>query len=300
MYYIFIVIAAVLWGVDGQLRSSLYSLPPAIIVFWEHFIGFIILSIPLLLSKQAPYKKLQQGNTALLVIVVSILSGLIGTLAITAALARVHFIPLSIVFLIQKLQPIFTIISAWIVLGERPKRQFWIWSSVAIVAGYFMTFPGGQVHIDGDTPYITAAVFALIAAIAWGSSTVFSIQLLQRKSLLPATFMRFSTTTIFALATVFLFGQQSQLTQITLPQLGTLVFIACSTGMVALLIYYKGLQCVPAHISCILELAYPITGLIIDSRINQVSLAPSQYAAAVLLVYCIYKVVDTNRSHRSS
>jgi drug/metabolite transporter (DMT)-like permease len=70
--------------------------------------------------------------------------------------------------------------------------------------------------------------------------------------------------------------------------------------MVALLIYYKGLQCVPAHISCILELAYPITGLIIDSRINQVSLAPSQYAAAVLLVYCIYKVVDTNRSHRSS
>lgn len=299
MYYIFIIVAATLWGVDGQLRSSLYSLPPAVIVFWEHFVGFIILSIPLLTRKQAPYKKLQQSNTALLVIIVSLLSGLIGTLAITAALVRVHFIPLSIVFLIQKLQPVFTIISAWAVLGERPQRQFWIWSSIAIFAGYFMTFPSGKVHIDGNTPYIAAAGFALIAAIAWGSSTVFSIQLLKRKSLLPATFMRFSTTTIFALATVFLFGQQSQLIKVTLPQLGTLVFIACSTGMVALMIYYKGLQHVPAHVSCILELAYPITGLIIDSTLNGVSLVPTQYAAAVLLVYSIYKVVDTNKSYRA-
>ncbi len=296
MHYLYIVIAAVLWGVDGQLRSSLYSLPPAIIVFWEHCIGFLILSVPLLLSKQAPYKKQQQGNTAALVMVISLLSGLIGTLAITAALARVHFIPLSIVFLIQKLQPIFTITSAWVVLGERPKKQFWFWATTAVIAGYFMTFPGGRVNIDTNSSYVAAAMFALIAAIAWGSSTVFSIQLLKKKSLLPATFMRFSTTTIFALATVFLFGQQSQLLQITLPQLGTLVFIACSTGMMALLIYYKGLQRVPAHISCILELAYPITGLLIDTQINHVVLSLSQYVAAALLILCIYKVVDTNRA----
>lgn len=296
MHYLYIVIAAVLWGVDGQLRSSLYSLPPAIIVFWEHCIGFVILSVPLLLSKQAPYKKQQQGNTGALVILISLLSGLIGTLAITAALARVHFIPLSIVFLIQKLQPIFTITSAWVVLGERPKKQFWIWATTAVIAGYFMTFPGGHVNIDTNSSYVAAAIFALIAAIAWGSSTVFSIQLLKKKSLLPATFMRFSTTTIFALATVFLFGQQSQLTQITLPQLGTLVFIACSTGMVALMIYYKGLQRVPAHISCMLELAYPITGLLIDTQINHVVLSLSQYVAAALLILCIYKVVDTNRA----
>ena len=46
---IFIVIAAVLWALDGVLRISLYSLPPAVIVFYEQFQN-IIASIPIATS----------------------------------------------------------------------------------------------------------------------------------------------------------------------------------------------------------------------------------------------------------
>ena len=45
---LFIILASFLWSLDGLLRRSLYVLPPLIIVFWEHFIGFILL-LPLLL-----------------------------------------------------------------------------------------------------------------------------------------------------------------------------------------------------------------------------------------------------------
>ncbi len=38
-----IVLAAVLWGLDGILRRSLFSLAPIIIVFYEHLIGAIII-----------------------------------------------------------------------------------------------------------------------------------------------------------------------------------------------------------------------------------------------------------------
>lgn len=39
-----VVFAALLWSLDGFLRRELYSLPPAVVVFWEHLLGLIILA----------------------------------------------------------------------------------------------------------------------------------------------------------------------------------------------------------------------------------------------------------------
>ena len=40
---LFIIIAALLWSLDGLLRRGLYSLPPSVVVFYEHLVGFAIL-----------------------------------------------------------------------------------------------------------------------------------------------------------------------------------------------------------------------------------------------------------------
>ena len=40
---LFVIVAALLWSFDGLLRVSLYSLPPAVIVFYEHLLGAFIL-----------------------------------------------------------------------------------------------------------------------------------------------------------------------------------------------------------------------------------------------------------------
>ncbi|TSC59318.1 MAG: DMT superfamily drug/metabolite permease [Parcubacteria group bacterium Gr01-1014_107] len=38
-----VALAAILWSIDGLLRRALFSLPPSVVVFWEHAFGFLIL-----------------------------------------------------------------------------------------------------------------------------------------------------------------------------------------------------------------------------------------------------------------
>src|SRR3989344_5734756 len=106
---IFILIAATLWAFDGLIRQHLYTLPPITIIFFEHLIGLLILS-PFVL-KYVWQAKLT-GREWRLVVLIAILSGLFGTLWFTTALGKVHFITISVVFLLQKLQPIFAITTA--------------------------------------------------------------------------------------------------------------------------------------------------------------------------------------------
>jgi uncharacterized membrane protein len=43
--YLAIILAALLWSIDGLfIRPSFYNLPAALVVFWEHLLGFIVLS----------------------------------------------------------------------------------------------------------------------------------------------------------------------------------------------------------------------------------------------------------------
>ncbi|MCX6732935.1 MAG: EamA family transporter, partial [Candidatus Roizmanbacteria bacterium] len=78
-----IIIAASLWAVDGIVRRSLYSLPPSVIVFFEHLIGSILL-FPIV-SKGFKKEKLNAKEWAAIG-TVSLFSGLLGTLLFTSAL----------------------------------------------------------------------------------------------------------------------------------------------------------------------------------------------------------------------
>lgn len=291
-YHLFIICAAILWGIDGLLRTNLYSLPPVVVVFWEHLIGFCILFVitRIVQRKTLSTESFFDAKTLKALIFVSLFSGLIGTVAFTAALAKTNFIPISIVFLIQKLQPIFTITASAIFLKEYPKRIFWLWSSVALISGYFMTFPGGYILFDANSEHLTAALLALLAAFGWGISTVFSKYALTRKDPASVTLARFALTTVFALVAVFIFGAQSSMVQVSATQFSYLLIIALSTGMVGVVIYYKGLQKVPAHVSCILELAFPLTGIVADVLAKHANLSISQYIAAAVLIYAAYRI----------
>src|SRR3989344_8364301 len=132
--------AAVLWGLDGILRRSLYGLPPITIVFFEHLIGLIIIAP--FLWKAWTRETLTRKEWGVLG-VVALLSGVLGTLFFTTALLKVNFIPFSVVFLIQKLQPIFAVGMAWVVLGERPTARDAAGAALALVAGDFVSFPFG-------------------------------------------------------------------------------------------------------------------------------------------------------------
>ena len=285
---ILIIIAAFLWAFDGLIRQHLYTLPPITIIFFEHLIGLIILS-PFVL-RYVLRTKLTKREWCL-TILIAILSGLLGTLWFTTALGKVHFISISVVFLLQKLQPIFAISTASIFLKERFDKRYIKWALLAVISAYFVTFANGLINFKTGEGTIIAALYALGAAFAWGSSTTLSKMLLGKVDFKVSIFYRFLFTLLIASPFVFLFGRANGFLAVpNLSQIELLILIGVSTGMVSLLIYYKGLAKTPVHISTILELTFPFMAILLDMIVNHTMLSISQWVAAFILVFAIYRI----------
>lgn len=289
---VLIFIAAILWGLDGILRRTLFDLPPITIVFFEHLIGFILISPFLFRAWKG--ERLSRNEWGVIGLV-ALFSGVVGTLFFTTALLKVNFIQFSVVFLLQKLQPIFAILAAWFLLGEKITKHYVVWAALALIAGYFVTFPNGVVNFANGGAHVIAALFAVGAAVAWGTSTAFSRYLLLNHSHTFITGLRFLLTVPIALVFLLALGAASSVSDITGVQLGTLTLIAFSTGMAALWIYYRGLKYTKASIATIVELAFPVTAIGIDYFLYGTVLATTQYIAAAILMFAMYRVSLLNR-----
>ena len=170
---LFVIIAAALWGFDGiVLRPALYSLPVPLVVFIESTIVALLLS-PIFIRQYSKIKTLSQKDW-LAFLGVALFGGAIGTMAITKALFYVNFVNLSIVILIQKLQPVFALSLAGLLLKEKLPKIFFLWAFLAITGAYFMTFGFSLPNFLTGDKTLVAAGFSLIAAISFSSSTVFS------------------------------------------------------------------------------------------------------------------------------
>jgi drug/metabolite transporter (DMT)-like permease len=286
---IFIVFAAFLWALDGLLRISLYSLPPAVVVFYEHVLGFIVL----LFVSFKWFKDLKKMTRKewIAISLVALFSGALGTIFYTAALQKVQFLPFSVVVLLQQqLQPIWVILTSAIILKEKISKKFLGWAALALVAVYFVTFKDLTVNFKTGSETLIAASLAIGAGLVWGSSTAFSKVVLKQVHFLTATAMRFFLAPIFALIFVFAQNQAGALAHVTTAQFEALLAITFSTGMVALVIYYYGLKRTSARVSAICELMFPLTAVFIDYFHFHNSLSITQILGALVLVFTIFQV----------
>ena len=125
IHSIMIVIAAMLWGLDGIiLTPSLYSLPVPTVVFLLHALGFVFM-LPFLILERKKLSTITKTGYFYFFLV-ALFGGALGTIFITKGLFYVHFADLSAVILMQKLQPIFAILLAWIILKEKLPKKFFI------------------------------------------------------------------------------------------------------------------------------------------------------------------------------
>ena len=280
-----VVIAALLWSLDGLLRRNLYDLPPSVVVFYEHIFGLIIL-LPFILFTLKSFKKLTKKQW-LAIIGVSFLSGALGTILYTAALGQIQYIPFSVVVLLQQLNPVFAIIAAAILLKEPLTKKFFVLAAIALIAAYFVTFPDYVANFSTGSGTVLAALFAVGAAAAWGTSTAFSKYALKNTSSVHITAARFAFTPIFAFMFILASGSIGQVTAVSAGQFKYIVAITFSTGLMALLIYYFGLKRVPASRSAILELAWPLSAVIVGYLFLNQTLQLSQAIAAIVLTTAI-------------
>lgn len=284
---ILIVVAAVLWALDGVVRRSLYSLPPLVIVSVEHLVGSILI-LPFIFNKIQKERFNKKEWLALGVI--SLFSGLLGTLWFTTALLMTNYISFSVVFLLQKLQPLFALLAARILLKEKLSKEYIFWAVCALIAAFLVTFPTGSVNLNTGDKTLQAAVFALGAAVVWGASTALSRYVLLNHNDRVVSGMRFFITTILSFIALLLFGQLMFIKLITPIQIGQFVFIAVSTGMVALLLYYKGLKSTPVRVSTLLELTFPLLAIGVDYFLYNTVISPIQIAAGAILLFSLYNV----------
>lgn len=278
--------AALLWSLDGLLRQQLYSLPPSVVVFWEHVVGLIVL-LPFIVASFRGFRTIQRKQWWAIALV-SLLSGALGTIFYTAALGKIQYIQFSVVVLLQQLQPLFAIGAAALLLREPLSRRFLITAIIALGAAYFVSFPTLHVAIT-PTGTLIAAVLAIGAAASWGSSTAFSKYALRDASFLHITASRFALTPLFAFVFIVFLGQTGSMTMLTATQWKYIVAITFSTGLVALAIYYFGLKRIPASRSTILELTWPLSAMVIGFLMGD-RLTMTQWLGAVVLLVSMWSV----------
>lgn len=290
---LFVIIAASLWGVDGiVLRPALYSLPVPLVVFVENTIVAILLS-PYFI-KQIPSLKTLQKKDWLAFFLVALLGGAIGTMAITKALFYVNFVNLSVVILLQKLQPVFAITLATVFLKEKLPRQFFFWAALAIIGAYFMTFGINLPEFATGDKSTIAVLFSLLAALSFSSSTVLSKRALRNVTFEMGTYLRFLFSALIMLVLVVSLGDIKSISDISVNQVVIFLIIAFTTGGAAIFLYYYGLKRISASVAAICELAFPLTAIVLEYALRGNILMPSQWAGAIVLLFSIIRVTKIN------
>ncbi len=285
----FVILAASLWAVDGiVLRPVLYNLPVTLVVFVESVIVALLLT-PIMLKHFGKLKSLTYCDW-LAFFGVALLGGAIGTMAITKALFYVNYVNLSIVILIQKLQPVFALTLAGILLKEKLTKGFFIWAGFAIIGAYFMTFGLNLPELKAGDKTVLAAIFALIAAISFSSSTVLSKRALRNVDFELGTYLRFTFSTIIMLIIVLTSGTITEISEISSNQLLIFLLIAFTTGGTAIFLYYYGLKKITASVAAVCELAFPLTAVVLEYFLRGNIMGPVQWAGAFLLLFSIIRV----------
>ena len=282
-----VALSAMLWGVDGILLTpQLYNLNTAFVVFVIHLFPFLLMNV--FFFREYRHLKTMSKSDLLYFTLIALFGGALGTLAIVKSLFLMHFNSLSVIVLLQKLQPVFAVILARIILKERIKRHFLLWASIALIAGYFMTF--GWALPDFTTEGITtlyAAFLSLLAAFSFGSSTVFSKKILGNYSFVSSTFFRYGFTTLIMLFIVLFTVHIGDFSQITPRNWLFIALIGLTTGSGAIFLYYYGLRHVKASLSTFLELMYPITAVVLDYFVNKTVYSPVQWTAIFVMLFAI-------------
>jgi drug/metabolite transporter (DMT)-like permease len=287
-----ICFAAALWGLDGVvLTPRLANLPVGFVVFLLHAIPFVFMQ-PFLFSSYRRLRRMgRQGWLALAL--VAFTGGLVGTLAIVQALFLVEFNQLSVVVLLQKLQPLFALSLAAVLLRERVSWRFLVSAFIALAGAYLLTF--GLATPDGSVDAITlrAALLAVLAAAAFGTATVLGKMLLGSLGFADATFARYGMTSVMALTWVALRGIGLPFASISNANWTVILIISLTTGSGAIFLYYYGLTRVRASVATICELCLPLSAVLLDYVVNDSVLGPWQWFGAVLLIGGILRITLT-------
>ncbi|QWU14695.1 EamA domain-containing membrane protein RarD [Paenibacillus sophorae] len=258
-----VALGAALWGVDPLFRILLLkSLTSSQIVLLEHVVLFLA-AAPVLWRRRAELKGIRLRHAAALIFV-SWGGSAVATILFTKALSSGD---INAVVLLQKLQPLFAIGLAALLLKERLPRYFGPLVLLALLGTYLLTF-GWSMPFGQAASFIgIGGIMALGAAALWGGSTVMGRYLLGTMKYETVTSLRFVLALPFLFVLTSMEGAPWQLH----GGLGSSAAVAVNLllqallpGLLSMLLYYKGLSTTKASFATLAELSFPMTSLVLN------------------------------------
>jgi drug/metabolite transporter, DME family len=274
--FLLVALAAAMWGSDALFRQGLaLELPASVVVFVEHAI-LVAATAPLLVPARRATRSFSRGDW-LAVVFVGVGASAVATILFTQAFTYGNpTTPL----LLQKLQPLFAVAGAATLLGERLLPRYWIYFLAGLGGAYLITFPDPlEVTVSGIVP----AALATCAAAIWGFGTVLGRHLTSKVEFKQLTALRFAVGLPATAVIVWIQGGGSALGTIEARAAIALLLLALVPGLLALLVYYRGLQRTPAMAATLAELAFPLSAVAINYLAFETTLTGTQWLGIVLL-----------------
>lgn len=269
-----VIVAAALWGTDGLLRVPLVNdLEPSTIVFAEHAIICVVI-FPWLPSALRAFIA-APAKVQLSILAIGIGASAVATTLFTAAFALGDPVtPL----VLQKLQPVIAIAGAAWLLGERITARFPLFLIPTLVGAWLLSFadPLGVAVTQAQ-----AAMLAVGAATLWAGGTVLGRYAATVMAAQHVTMLRFFFGLLASLVIVLSLGAPLVPAAENLPGL---LLLALIPGLLALLLYYRGLAATAATRATLGELAFPLTAAFIGVTLLDGSLDASQWVGFAMLL----------------
>jgi drug/metabolite transporter (DMT)-like permease len=285
-----VVLGAALWGVDPLFRIILLrNMTSAQIVLVEHVIIAAVL-VPVLWKQRAELRSIGWRQVGALLFISWGGSG-IATLLFTMGLSTGD---LNAVLLLQKLQPIFAIILAAIVLKEHLPRYFGWLMVLALGGTYLLTF-GVQMPIGKWADFVRlGSLFAIGAAALWGGSTVMGRYMVGKLEYQTVTSLRFILALPLLVVVAWSEGAVWDLPAVNTQDFWLVVVNiagqALLPGLLSLLVYYKGLTTTKASYATLGELSFPIVGVLINWLVFGEEVTAAQLGGFVVLWFVIFMI----------
>lgn len=279
-----VTVGAALWGTDALFRFGLSErLPAATVVFAQHVVLVLItgIGLPSALAVLA-----RSGwRTAVAAAVLGIGSSAGATMLFTMALSYGDPVTPA---LLQKAQPLLAVAAAWLFLGERPRRSYWPFLLLALAGTWLVAFPN---PLSVAPTSVVPALLGLGAALLWGLGTVLGRYLLRELTDRQVTSLRFGGGFVASGLMVLCTSAPVWPTAGGTP---AILCLALVPGLLAVAIYYRGLQRTPAMVATVCELAFPLTAALVGVLALDASMTAGQIVGTVVLALAVVALTAVN------
>jgi drug/metabolite transporter (DMT)-like permease len=179
---------------------------------------------------------------------------------------------------------------AAVLLKEHLPKAFFGWAALAIAGTYLMVFGFGAPVLDTGDKTVLAALYALVATVAFAMSTVFSKRALRHVDFKMSTYLRFLLTAFLMLIISTITADVGKIEMVSKGQWIVLLMIVFATGGPAIFLYYYGLNRISASVATICELAFPLTSVVLEYFVHDQIMNLPQWLGVSILIFSIIQV----------